>query len=212
MTSRFALLALPLALAACDAQSRADFRMPWDKPAPAVAPVDPNAPPKPAIPDPTGASPLDQPLEVGGATAPVATAERKTLEATSFVAAGEGWSATVSDGSARFERPGARAATVAVKRVPYAGGVEYIGTLNDQPFALTIRSADCGDQPMTATLRANGARFAGCATPGVPAATGPAAASATPKAKPDAVPTAAAAATTAELGSAPIGSARPPRA
>lgn len=170
MTSRFALLALPLALAACDARSLADFRMPWDKPEPAAAAVDPNAPPKPAIPDPTGASPLEQPLEVGGATAPVATAERETLEVNAFVAAGEGWSAAVRDGSARFERPGAKAATVAVKRVPYARGVEYIGTLNNQPFSLTIHGDDCGDQPMTAALRANGARFAGCAAPAAPVA------------------------------------------
>ncbi|WP_134724366.1 hypothetical protein [Paracoccus luteus] len=178
MKPRLALLALPLALAACDAQSMADFRMPWDKPA--VAPVDPNAPPKPAIPDPTGASPLDQPLEVGGKTAAVATAERETLAVTAFVAAGEGWTAAVSDGSARFERPGAKPATVSVRRVPYAGGVEYIGTLNSQPFALTIRGEDCGNQPMTASLRANGRTFAGCAAPA--AAAGAAAAAAAPKA------------------------------
>ena len=37
MNARLTLLALPLALAACDEQAMKDFRMPWDKPAPVVA-------------------------------------------------------------------------------------------------------------------------------------------------------------------------------
>ena len=66
MNARLTLLALPLALAACDEQAMKDFRMPWDKPAPVVAAAPaPTAPPKPAIPEPTGASPTQQPLEVG---------------------------------------------------------------------------------------------------------------------------------------------------
>ena len=53
-----------------------------------------------------------------------------------------------------------------VQRLAYAKGVEYVGTLNDAAFALNIRGEDCGGQPMTATLRANGKTYAGCASPG----------------------------------------------
>ena len=171
MNARLTLLALPLALAACDEQAMKDFRMPWDKPAPVVAAAPaPTAPPKPAIPEPTGASPTQQPLEVAGDRVKVATAESETLNTAAYTAGGEGWSATVSGDSVRFERAGAKAATVKVQRLAYASGVEYVGTLNDRAFTLNIRGADCGDQPMTATLRANGNTYQGCAAPGAAAA------------------------------------------
>lgn len=186
MNARLTLLALPLALAACDEQAMKDFRLPWDKPAPVVAAAPaPTAPPKPAIPEPTGASPTQQPLEVAGDRVKVATADAETLNTASYLAGGEGWTATVSGGSVRLERPGAKAATVKVQRLAYAKGVEYVGTLNDAAFALNIRGEDCGGQPMTATLRANGKTYAGCASPGAGAAA-EAAAAAAPAANPKA--------------------------
>lgn len=179
MKARFALLALPLALAACDEQAMKDLRMPWDKPEPPPAAA-PAEPPKPSIPDPTGASPVVQPLEVEGARAKVATADAETLAVTDLTAGGEGWTVAVRGTGARFERPGAKAANVTVRRLPYSGGLEYIGTLNGQPFSLKISSTDCGDQPLTAVLRAGGTTYNGCATPAGAAA----AASSTPAAKP----------------------------
>ena len=164
MTSRFVLLALPLALAACSEQAMEDFRMPWDKPEPppVAAPAEPA---KPSIPEPTGASPLVQALQVDGATAKIATADSETLAVTDFVAAGEGWNASVQGTTARFERPGAAAASVTVRRIPYSGGVEYIGTLGDQPFVLRVNANDCNGEPLTASLRANGKNYSGCASP-----------------------------------------------
>ena len=172
MNARLILLALPLALAACGDQGMKDFRMPWDKPepAPAAAPAPaPAGPPKPAIPEPTGASPTEQALEVSGDRVKVATADAETLNTANYVAGGEGWTATVSGNTVRFERPGAKAATVKVQRLAYASGVEYIGTLNDLAFSLNIRGEDCGGQPMTAKLKANGNTYAGCASPGAAA-------------------------------------------
>lgn len=165
MKSRLAMLALPLALAACG--DNGDFHMPWDKPepAPAAAPATPATPPKPTIPEPTGAPPTVEALQVAGETKKIATADSETLAVTDFAAKGEGWSASVNGGSARFERPGAKAATVSVKRIPYSGGVEYIGTLGDQPFVLRVNANDCNGEPLTASLRANGKNYSGCASP-----------------------------------------------
>lgn len=162
MTLRFALLALPLALAACDETQ--DFRMPWDPaPAPAPAATEPAGPP--TIPEPTGASPTVQPLEVEGETAKVSTAEAETLAVTNLTAAGEGWTASVNGTTARFEPAGASAANVEVRRIPYSGGVEYIGQLGGQPFVLRVNAQDCGKQPLTATVRARGNTLSGCASP-----------------------------------------------
>lgn len=162
MKLRFALLALPLALAACDEQAMKDFRMPWDQPPAEAAPV-PAGPP--TIPEPTGGSPREQPLEVEGQTAKVATAEAETLAVTNLNAAGEGWSASVTGSTARFQPAGAAASSIEVRRIPYSGGVEYIGVLGGQPFVLRVNSQDCGDQPMTATVRARGKTMPGCAAP-----------------------------------------------
>ena len=60
MNARLTLLALPLALAACDEQAMKDFRMPWDKPAPVVAaapPVVASSPAAPAVPPACPAAP-----------------------------------------------------------------------------------------------------------------------------------------------------------
>lgn len=167
MKLRLALVALPFALAGCTTMT-----MPWDKPAPAPAPVvaAAPAPAKPSIPDPTGASPLEQPLEVAGVAAiPVATVDAATRGVSDYTAAGEGWSATATGGKVVFARAGGKSATVSVKRLAYAKGVEYVGTLNDKPFTLNIRGTACGDKPMTATVRANGTTYSGCAMPGAAA-------------------------------------------
>lgn len=192
MNARLILLALPLALAGCDQQAVRDFRLPWDKPAPApvvAAPAAPAEPPKPSIPEPTGASPAQQPLEIAGERTKVATAEAQTANATRFTASGEGWSATVDGTTARVERAGGKPATVKVQRLVYAGGVEYAGTLNDALFSLDLRSAACGGQPLTATLKANGKKLAGCASPGS-AAPAKAAAATAPTQKPQQKPAA----------------------
>lgn len=173
MISRLALLALPLALAACSDEGMQDFRMPWDRPEPPPVAA-PAEPPRPAIPEPTGASPTVQPLEIAGNTARIATADSETLAVNDFTASGEGWSAAVTGTTARFERPGARAASVTVRRIPYSGGVEYIGTLGEQPFVLRVNATDCNGQPLTATLRARGTSYAGCATPAGATASAPA--------------------------------------
>lgn len=159
MNLRFALLALPFALAACDENTR----MPWDPPEPvAEAPAEP-APPH--IPEPTGAAPTQQPLEIEGARAKVATAEAETLAVTDLVASGEGWTAAVQGSTARFERAGAAPVNVTVRRIPYSRGVEYIGTLGGRPFVLRINPQDCGDQPLTALVRAGADSYPGCASP-----------------------------------------------
>lgn len=179
---RVALLAAPLALAACGD----DMRMPWDKPEPvAEAPAEP-APPH--IPEPTGGSPTQQPLEIPGPTAKVATAEARTLAVTDLVAGGEGWAASVSGSTARFQPEGAAARQVEVRRIPWSGGVEYIGTLGGQPFVLRIQSADCGKQKLSALVRAGGRTYNGCAAPAAPAAAAPAAGA--PSAKAAATPAA----------------------
>lgn len=164
MNARLAMLALPLALAACGGQG--DFRMPWDKtPPPAAETAAPAEPARPSIPEPTGAAPTVQALQVAGETKKLATADAETLGVQHFVASGTGWKASVSGNAARFERPGAKPAAIAVRRIPYSGGVEYIGVLGEQPFVLRVRAANCGDQPLTASLRARGTNYSGCATP-----------------------------------------------
>lgn len=168
MNARLILLALPL-LAACDAQQMQDLKMPWDRTPPAAAapavPATPAEPPKPVIPEPTGAAPTEAPLEVEGTRTKVATANAETLNVTRVDAAGDGWTATVDGKTVRFERPGAKAAAVTVRRLTYAGGVEYVGTLNDEAVTLNLTSADCGGKPLTAKVRANGKTYAGCAAP-----------------------------------------------
>lgn len=168
MNARLTLLALPLALAACDQQAIKDFHLPWNKPAPAAAPAadaKPAEPAKPSIPEPTGASPAQQPLEIAGPRSKVATASADTAHVTRFAASGEGWSATVDGASADVERAGGKPVTVNVKRLVYASGVEYVGELNDALFSLDLRSGACGGKPLTATLKLNGKTLSGCAAP-----------------------------------------------
>ncbi|MDO5371642.1 hypothetical protein, partial [Paracoccus sp. (in: a-proteobacteria)] len=89
----------------------------------------------------------------------------ETLAVTNLTATGEGWTASVAGSTARFQPAGGNASNIEVRRIPYSGGVEYIGVLGGQPFVLRVNAQDCGGQPLTATLRARGTTLPGCATP-----------------------------------------------
>ena len=62
---------------------------------------------------------------------------------------------------------GAKSVGVSVRRVTYARGVEFIGTMNGAVFSLNVQAQACeaGDQktPFTARLRVGSQRLTGCA-------------------------------------------------
>lgn len=151
--SAFAVLSMTVALAACG-------ELPFQKAA---------EPEAAGHTGPPGVSPLEQPIETGTEQKPVATAEASTMATAMFRAAGSGWTVTAADKTAVYERPGAKSVGVTVRRMTYASGVEFIGNMNGQIFALNIRAQSCesGDQktPFTANLRVGSQRLAGCATP-----------------------------------------------
>ena len=198
MKLRFALVLLPLALAACDEQAMKDLRMPWDKPldaAPAATtpPVDPMKTP---LVDPA-VSPRDVPIEAAGDQKAVATAESETLNTAAFTARGNEpfWRIDVSGNTAKYQTPeNQKGRNIAVNRIVYASGVEYIGVLDGAPFSLNISGKDCVDDmsgekfPMSAALRIGSRHHNGCASPAeaaAPAAPASAAAdSKAPAAKP----------------------------
>lgn len=170
MKSRYLLILAPLALAACDEQAMKDFKMPWDKDT-VEAPAEPAGPPKLQTPE---VSPLKQAIEIEGAErVAVATADAATLNVTAYSARGNEpfWQVDVSGDRAVLKTPGAKDRGVTVRRIAYAKGVEYIGTLNGRPFSVNIRGTACKDSmsgekfPMTATLRSAVVNGAGCATP-----------------------------------------------
>lgn len=185
MKLRYAMALLPLGLAACDEQAMQDVRMPWDKPeaeAPA-APVDPMSTPLVA----PSVSPNDVPIEVEGERKQVATAERATLDTTSYMARGNEpfWRVDVAGDTAKYQTPENQAGTnIAVRRIVYQQGVEYIGERGGASFSLNIRNVACTDSmsgekfPMTAVLRNGSTRVQGCAAPADAAAPAPAAAAA----------------------------------
>ncbi|MDO5640912.1 MAG: hypothetical protein Q4G26_00790 [Paracoccus sp. (in: a-proteobacteria)] len=175
MKLRYALVLLPLALAACDEQARQDFRLPWEKPAPEAAapepPVDPMSRPLVA----PEVSPNQVPIEIDGPRTRVATAESRTLNAAGFVARGNEpfWTVEVAGSGARYITPeNPNGSTVAVRRIVYQQGVEYIGERGGAPFSINIRAVECTDSmsgekfPMTALLRMGSRRLQGCASPG----------------------------------------------
>lgn len=116
---------------------------------------------------PPGVSPLEQPIETGGQAKPVATAEASTMGTAMFRASGSGWTVTAADKTAVYERPGARSVGVGVRRLTYARGVEFIGTMNGSVFSLNVQAQPCeaGGQksPFTAKLRVGSQRLSGCA-------------------------------------------------
>ncbi|MDO5612361.1 MAG: hypothetical protein Q4G14_03850 [Paracoccus sp. (in: a-proteobacteria)] len=156
MKMRLAALAvLPFALAACDMAGLS--RQPAEDPAATEEPAGPPRPPE--------VSPLQQPIEIAGAEQrAVATAEASTVDTRSFMAQGEGWSVEIQGDVAQYRR-GGNPRSVAVNRLVFARGVEYVGVLDGAPFALTIRGTACGNAPMTASLRAGGRTLSGCAAP-----------------------------------------------
>ena len=180
MKLRFAMALLPLALAACDEQA-GEFRMPWDKPEPVPElPADPMQMPL-ATPS---VSPSEVPVEIEGERSRVATAEASTMNAAGFIARGNEpfWRVDVMGGTAKYQTPENQSGrNVAVNRIVYRQGVEYIGELGGGLFSLNIRAVECTDTmsgekfPMTAYLRAGSKQARGCATPAeAPAAQQPA--------------------------------------
>lgn len=161
MSSRLALVALMiLPLAACEGTG---FNLNPD--AQAEAPATPRAP---------AVSPLEQPIETGGGSRPVSTAERVTYNTQAFTARGNEpfWSVDVAGSTAIYKTPeNQRGQAIRVERLTFAKGVEYIGVRGGRPFALNIRGTECRDSmsgerfPMTAVLTTGGKREEGCAGP-----------------------------------------------
>lgn len=152
--SAFAVLTMTVALAACG-------NLPFQQQERAAE--------TPSHSGPPGVSPLEQPIETGAEATPLATAEASTMGTAIFRAAGSGWTATAGDKTAVYERAGAKSVGVTVRRMTYAKGVEFVGNMNGQVFALNIRAQACeaGGQktPFTANLRVGSQRLAGCAAP-----------------------------------------------
>ncbi|TRW97618.1 hypothetical protein FNJ84_08955 [Paracoccus sp. M683] len=163
-----ALAALPLALAACDEAAMSDLRNGLGMTPPAEEqPEGPKGPP--------AVSPLDQAIEIAGADQVLsATANSETLNTVAFVARGNEpfWTVEASGDRALYKTPENQAGrAVTVRRITFAQGVEFVGTLNGSPFALTVRGTDCVDDmsgekfPMTATLKIGSRMNNGCAAP-----------------------------------------------
>lgn len=174
MKLRFGALALlPLALAACSEQAMSDFL--GTEPEVQEQPAEPAGPPQPPA-----ISPLDQAIEVqGGAQVAVPTAQAETYNAAAFVARGNEpfWIVEASGETAVYKTPENQTGSrVSVRRIPFAQGVEFIGTMGGSAFALTVRGTDCVDSmsgekfPMTATLKIGSRINSGCASPAEPAA------------------------------------------
>lgn len=176
MFPRIALIALmTLPLAACDSEAMTDLRRNLGMEEAAEAqPEEPEGPRPPAV------SPLVAPIETGAtAPAPVPTVEPLTYQATAFVARGNEpfWNVQVAGNTATYRTPeNQNGRQIQVNRLAFAGGVEYIGVLNGQPFVLNMRPGRCQDSmadqrfPLTARLTVRGNTVEGCAAPGTPAA------------------------------------------
>ena len=153
--SAFAVLSMTVALAACG-------QLPFQKaaetaPAPAAA----------GHSGPPAVSPLQQPIETGTTLTPVAVAEASTMNTAMFRATGSGWAVTADSKNAVLERTGAKSVGISVRRLTYARGVEFIGTLNGNVFSLNLQAEACRDgdvmTPFTARLRMGTQRLSGCA-------------------------------------------------
>ncbi len=152
----FAVLSMTLALAACGSE------MPWQKKA-----AEPEV--QQGHSGPPTVSPIDQPIETGGESRAVSTADAATMGTKMFRAAGQGWVATAGDSSVVYERPGQKSVGVTTRRMTYARGVEFIGVMSGRPFSLNVQSTECTDasgakHPFTARLSAAGAKLTGCAS------------------------------------------------
>lgn len=172
------ILCAPLAVAACTDP----FASLGQKPAPEPVAVEA---PKPEPIRPPAVSPLEQPIEVA-VLETSATVDGATNPVAAFKARGNEpfWSVHVGNGSAVYSTPDLSARSVPVRRIAFAKGVEYIGVMNDKPFALRVTGAACTDSmsgekfEFTARLSANGRSVNGCASattenpPKAPAAKG----------------------------------------
>lgn len=160
-------IALAPFLAACDPASLKDFQLPWNKPSEAEIAAN-------AYKGPPEVSPLVVPIEVEGGRHAVSTADAKTVNLTQLVAEGpaQSWRVEINGDKAKYIRPGARTVTMDVKRITYADGIEYIGILNESPFALTVTGGKCAtegftrDWTLAARLKTAGKTHAGCAAAG----------------------------------------------
>ena len=172
--SRLALLALiSLPLAACDSTAMTDLRRSVGL---SEAPAEPEAP---AGPRPPAVSPLEQPIETGAGSRPIPTAEPLTYRSTAFVARGNEpfWNVQISGNTAVYRTPDTPdGRSIAVNRLVFDRGVEYIGVLGGRPFVVNMRAAECQDSmaddrfPLTARLTVGGQTLSGCAAPGQTAA------------------------------------------
>lgn len=151
--SAFAVLSMTVALAACG-------ELPFQKS---------SEPAAQGHVGPPGVSPLEQPIETGAEVKAISTAEASTMGTAMFRAVGQGWTVTAADKTAVYERPGAKSVGVSVRRMTYARGVEFIGTMNGVVFSLNVQAQACemGEQktPFTARLRVGSQRLTGCAAP-----------------------------------------------
>lgn len=167
---RLAMLALmTLPLAACDSEAMTDLRRNVGL---EQAPAEPE---EPAGPRPPAVSPLEQPIETGAGARAIATAEPLTYRATAFVARGNepDWNVQISGTTAVYRTPDTpNGRQIAVSRIVFDRGVEYIGVLGGRPFVVNLRAAECQDSmsgdrsALTARLTVSGQTRTGCAAPG----------------------------------------------
>lgn len=175
MFARLAVLALmTLPLAACDSAAMTDLRrgIGLDQ--------TPAEPEQPAGPRPPAVSPLEQPIETAAtAPRPVQMAEPLTYRSTAFIARGNepSWDVQISGGTAVYRTPDSPdGRQIAVNRLVFNQGVEYVGVLNGRPFVVNMRAAACQDSmsgersPLTARLTVSGQTRTGCAVTAQPAA------------------------------------------
>jgi len=189
MLTRLALVALlTLPVAACESEAMMDLRRNLgvggaaeeDATGEVAAPAEPRGP---------VVSPLVQPIETGTAEPrAVATIEPVTSQTAAFIASGAEpfWNVQIAGTSAVYRSAeGEAGRSIAVNRIPFTGGVEYIGVLNGRPFVVNLRPVACRDaagarKPFTARLTVGGETRAGCAEPGAVASPSAEAAAAAP--------------------------------
>lgn len=167
-SARLALMALiALPLAACD--SAALSRFGGDPDAAEAPATDPSQPRPPAV------SPLEQPIETGAAAArAIPGAEPLTYNAAAFIARGNEpfWRVDINGETALYKTPENQSGrSIAVNRIVFANGVEYVGVLDGRPFVVNLRATECQDTmaderfPLTASLTVRGDRLSGCGQP-----------------------------------------------
>ena len=152
--SAFAVLSMTVALTACG-------KLPFQQTA--------AVPEAPAHSGPPAVSPLEQPIETGTESVPVAMAEASTLGTAMFRAAGAGWTVTAGDKTAVYERSGQKSVGVTVRRMTYGKGVEFVGNMNGSVFSLNVRAQSCDaggtTTPFTARQKVGSQSMTGCAAP-----------------------------------------------